>query len=391
MSGTAGQDHLERAQALRPLLLREAEAIERGRRLTPAVVTGLVENGLYRMLLPKSIGGAELDPPSFMRAIEEIAKGDASTAWCLCQCAVSAMVAAYMDPAAAEEIFNTPPGILAWGAVAGEAQLVDGGCRVSWRWHFASGCRQASWLGAHVQLIGKDGQRAMRPDGRPLQRTILFPAASARIEDVWDVIGLKGTGTDDYAVDKLFVPDRFIAGRDDPAARREAGPLYKLTTSIVYGLGFSSIALGLARMMLDAAVELAGTKSPRQIKHALRDNHAVHALIGRNEAKLRAARAYLFATIEEVWRDLQRSTELSLDHRVALRLAASWALHQSAEVVDAAYHMAGATAVFRANPFERRFRDMHAVAQQIQARDVHYETVGQVMLGLEPDAPVFAT
>jgi alkylation response protein AidB-like acyl-CoA dehydrogenase len=231
----------------------------------------------------------------------------------------------------------------------------------------------------------------MRPDGRPLQRTILFPATSARIEDVWDVIGLKGTGTDDYAVDNLFVPDRFIAGRDDPASRREAGPLYKLTTSIVYGLGFSSIALGLARMMLDAAIELAGTKSPRQVKGAMRDNNAVHALIGRNEAKLRAARAYLFATVEEIWRDLQRPMELSLDHRVALRLAASWALHQSAEVVDAAYHMAGATAVFRANPFERRFRDMHAVAQQIQARDIHYETVGQVMLGLEPDAPVFAT
>jgi alkylation response protein AidB-like acyl-CoA dehydrogenase len=262
---------------------------------------------------------------------------------------------------------------------------------VSWRWHFASGCRQASWLGAHVQLIGKDGKRVMRADGKPLQRTLLFPASSARIDDVWDVVGLRGTGTDDYSVDNLFVADRFMAGRDDPASRREDGALYRLTTSIVYGLGFSSIALGLARMMLDAAVELAGTKSPRQVKHTMRDNHAVHALIGRNEAKLRAARAYLFATVDEVWRDLQRGGELSLDHRVALRLAASWALHQSTEVVDAAYHMAGATAVFRANPFERRFRDMHAVAQQIQARDIYYETVGQVLLGLEPDAPVFAT
>ena len=337
------------------------------------------------------LGGGELAPGFFMQAMEQIAQEDASTAWCLGQCSVSAMVSAYLEKDAAREIFDAPPGILAWGAVSGEAQCVDGGCRVSWRWHFASGCRQASWLGAHVQLIGQDGKRLMRQDGRPLQRTLLFPATSARIEDVWDVIGLKGTGTDDYSVEDLFVPERFIAGRDQAEARREDGPLYRLTTSIMYGLGFASIALGLARAMLDSAVALAQTKSPRQIKHTMRDNHAVHALLGRNEAKLRAARAYLFSAVDEVWRDLQRPAELTLDNRVALRLAASWALHQATEVVDAAYHMAGATAVFRANKFERRFRDMHAVAQQIQARDIYYETVGQVMLGLEPDAPVFAT
>lgn len=391
MSAPSGAELVEQARALRPMLAAEADTIERDRRLTAVVIEALVAQGFYRMLLPKSLGGAELAPQDFMQVLEEIAQADASTAWCLGQCSVSSMVSAYLDPAAAREIFDEKPGILAWGAAAGEVRAVEGGCRANWRWHFASGSRHASWLGAHVHIIEPDGKKRLKPDGSPLQRTILFPASSAKFSDVWDVIGLKGTGSDDYAVEDLFVPERFIAGRDDAACRREAGALYRLTTSIMYGLGFASIALGLARASLDAVIELTRTKSPRQIKHTMRDNHAVHALIGRNEAKLRAARAYLHSAVAEVWRDLQRPAELSLDNRVALRLAASWALHQAVEVADTAYHMAGATAVFRANPFERRFRDIHAVAQQIQARDIYYETVGQVMLGLEPDAPVFAT
>lgn len=391
MDAASGFDYVERARSLRPLIAAEADVIETTRRLTPKVVAALVENGFYRMLLPKNLGGGEIAPEFFMQALEQIAQADASTAWCLGQCSVSAMVSAYMEKNAAREIFDAPPGILAWGAVSGEAQLVEGGCRLSWRWHFASGCRQASWLGAHVQVIGRDGRRLMRPDGRPMQHTVLFPATSAQIEDVWDVIGLKGTGSDDYSVEDLFVPERFIADRDQPEARREEGTLYRLTTSIMYGLGFASIALGLARAMHNAAMELTRKKSPSQVKHAMRDNHAIHALIGRNEAKLRAARAYLYASATEVWRDLQRPAELTIENRAALRLAASWALHQSVEVANAAYHMAGATAVFHANPFERRFRDIHAIAQQIQARDIHYETVGQILLGLDPNAPVFAT
>ena len=123
----------------------------------------------------------------------------------------------------------------------------------------------------------------------------------------------------------------------------------------------------------------------------MRDNNVVQGLIGRNEARLRAARAYLFGSVDDVWRDLTRPAALTTEHRIALRLASSWAIHQAVEVVDSAYHMTGATAIFHSNPFERRFRDIHAIAQQIQARDIHYETIGQVLLGLDPDAPVFAT
>ncbi len=199
------------------------------------------------------------------------------------------------------------------------------------------------------------------------------------MHDVWDVIGLKGTGTDSYSVENLFIPEKFAALRDDPSALREGGPLYKLSTNMVFGMGFAATALGVARATLDAAIELSRGKTPQGLK-AMRENNAVQGLIGRTEASLRAARAYLYTTAADVWRDLERGVSLTEGHRVALRVASTWTIHQSTSVVDTAYHMAGATAVFAANKFERRFRDMHAIAQQIQARDVNYEDAGRAIL-----------
>jgi indole-3-acetate monooxygenase len=386
MNKHPGLDLVERARALQPLILREADEIERTRRLTPAVTAALIENGLYRVLLPQSLGGTEAPLEIFMQMQEEIAKADASTAWCLGQCSVCAMTAAYLDLDAADEIFNTPPGILAWGAIAHEVHVVPGGYKANARWDFASGSRQASWLGAHVRVVEADGTTRKKPDGSPEIRTILFPVTSATIYDVWDVIGLKGTGTDSYSVDDLFIPDKFAVLRDVSSAVREKGPLYKLTTNAVFGMGFAATSLGVARATLDAAVALARSKQP-QGQGVMRENSAVQGLIGRTEATLRAARAYLYSTAAEVWRDIARGDAVTEAHRIALRIATTWTIHQSASVVDTAYHMTGATAVFAANPFERRFRDMHTIAQQIQSRDTHYEDAGRVILSARLNTP----
>lgn len=371
---------IERARALAPLIAREADEIERTRRLTPAVVSALTDNGLYRVLLPQSLGGAEAPIDIFMQMLEEIAKADASTAWCLGQCSVCAMIAASLDHDTAQEIFNTASSILAWGAIGHEARSVDGGYRVTARWDFASGSRQASWLGAHVRIVGSDGVPRKNPDGSPEVRTILFPAARATLHDVWEAIGLAGTGTDSYEVSDLFIPERFTAFRDVPSALRETGPLYKIGTGSTFSLGFAAVSLGVARATLDAAIALSRVKHQSLAASAMRDNGAIQGLIGRTEGDLRAARAYLYATANAMWRDLCATGEFSAAHRSAVRLAATWTIHQSAKVVDTAYHMAGATAVFRTQPFERRFRDMHAIAQQIQARDTHYEDVGKAIL-----------
>src|SRR5271169_3961346 len=257
MNKLPGFGLIERAKALAPLIAQEADEIERTRRLTQPVVSALIENGLYRSLLPQSVGGAEAPPEVFMQMLEEIAKVDASTAWCVGQCSVCAMTAAYLDADAAHEIFGKPDDILAWGAIANEVQVVPGGYRITARWDFASGSRQANWLGAHVQVVEADGTKRMKPNGTPEIRTIVFPASSATMHDVWDVIDLRGTGTDSYSVENLFVPDKFAAWRDDPMGLREKGPLYGFTTYTMFGLGFAALSVGLARATLDAAIELA--------------------------------------------------------------------------------------------------------------------------------------
>jgi alkylation response protein AidB-like acyl-CoA dehydrogenase len=370
---------VERAKALAPLLAEEADEIERTRRLTPKVVSALIENGLYKSLLPKTIGGFESPPVVFMEMLEEIAKADASTAWCVGQCSVVGMTAAYLDADVAHQVFGKPDDIVAWGAIAHAVQAVPGGYTISARWDFASGMRQANWLGAHVQVLETDGTTRMRPNGTPEIRTIVFPASSATIHDMWNVIGLCGTGTDSYSVENLFIPDNFAALRDDFSALREKGPLYGITTYTMFGLGFGAVSLGVARATLDAAVDMARKKHSVGLA-AMKDNSAVQGLIGRTEAKLRAARAYHFSTATEAWQEILNTGKLSEKGRAAIRLSATYTIHQAAEVVDTAYHMAGATAVFKSNPFERRFRDMHAIAQQIQARDNHYEDVGKMML-----------
>jgi alkylation response protein AidB-like acyl-CoA dehydrogenase len=376
---------VDKARAIAPLIASEAGEIERSRRLTSRVVDVLTENGLYRALLPRSLGGAEASPLDFMEMLETVAQADASTAWCLGQCGVCAMIAAWLEQDAAREIFNTPPGILAWGAIGHEARAVEGGYRVTARWDFASGSRQASWLGAHVRILGSDGAPRRNRDGSPEIRTILFPVASARLHDVWDTIGLAGTGTDAYSVEDLFVPERFTAFRDVPGALRESGPLYRLGTSSTFSLGFAAVSLGVARATLDAAIALARAKHQSLAATAMRDNQAVQGTIARAEGNLRAARAYLYSTASAMWRDLTSTSEVSPAHRSAVRLAATWTIHQSARVVDAAYRMAGATAVFRNNPFERRFRDMHAITQQLQARETHFEDVGKAILTADID------
>jgi indole-3-acetate monooxygenase len=214
---------------------------------------------------------------------------------------------------------------------------------------------------------------------------MLFPAACAELVDVWHVSGLRGTGSDTFTVTDLFVPHAYSVSRDDPAERRQLGPLYCLPAGSLYASGFAGVAMGLARAMLDAFVELARDKTPRGGRRTLRDNHVVQSQVAQSEARLRSARMFLLGSLEEIWQEVGRSGSLALDQRMTIRLAATYAIHQARDVADTVYDGAGSSAIFTAGAFERRFRDIHAVTQQLQGRASHFETVGQFLLGLEPD------
>lgn len=386
----AGSDPLAVARALGPLLGAAAGEIERRRELPEPVVAALVESGLFRLLLPEALGGAELPPAQFVAVIEEIARHDASAAWCLGQANGCAMTAAFLDPEAAREIFGPPRGIVAWGPPGpAECRAVPGGYRLTGSWSFASGSHHASWLGAHVPAAAADGTPLHRPDGGTVLRTLLFPKASARMSDIWHVVGLRGTGSDRYSVTDLFVPERHAVLRDPAVAPRQGGALYRFSASNLYSCGFAGVALGIARSVLAAFVELARDKIPRGARRTMRDNNVVQSEVAQAEARLSSARAHLLGALADIWSDVCRGAAMSLDRNVTIRLASTWAIHQSRDVVESLYHAAGATAIFAVNPFERRFRDIHAVAQQYQGRQAHFETVGQVLLGLPAQGIMF--
>lgn len=386
------QDYLDRARELRPMLAAASDEIERRRGVTPEVVAAMKERGIFRMLLPRSIGGAEIDPLTYTAVLEELAQGDGSTAWCLGQNSGCSMIAPYLAPEIAREIFGGPDGILAWGPdipSPSRGIAVDGGYRVTGQWGFATGSRHATWLGCHIPIFEPDGTHRMNPNGRPFVRTMLFPKSEARIIDNWQVLGLRGTGSDSYALDDHFVPQRYTAGRDNEAELRETGPLYKITSGMIYAMSFSHVSMGIARGALDAFIEIARDKVPRGATGTLRQNNVIQSQVAQCEARLKSARAYLRGVIGEMWDEAQRQGRISLDQHPHLRLAATWAIHQARDVVATVYHAAGAGAIFESNPLERRMRDIHAGIQQGQGRPVHFETVGQIFLGLPPEGRMF--
>ena len=392
------------ARALIPLLAAAAPRIEEARALPADVLDALHEAGIFRMLLPRSLGGAELDMASFFQAACAIAEGDASAAWCVVQNSGCSMSAAYLSPEAAREIFGSPRSVLAWGFPAGAPCLavpVDGGWKVTGSWGFASGNRHSSWLGGHCQVTDAGGTPLRHAGGGPVERTMLFPRASAAIrDDLWNVIGLRGTGSDSYSVSGLFVPAAHAivpraTGRDQQQTgdeptqaepeRREIGTLYKFTGTNVYQCGFAGVALGIARASLDAFIALAKKKAPAASLVPLRDDHWVQSRVSISEARLRSARAWLLLLLREMWDACEASGRISYEHRVQLRLASTYAIHEARQVVEDAYADAGATAIFESNPFERRLRDMHAVSQQLQSSSAHFQTVGQYYLGMTPN------
>jgi indole-3-acetate monooxygenase len=380
-------DCVANAQALAPRIAAAAARIEAGRELPPDIVDALHEARLFRMLVPRSLDGDEVSPVAFMRAIEELAKADASTAWCVAQTSVCSTVSSALKPDVAAAIFkNDPRGVLAWGpstSTKATAVAEPGGYRVSGEWPFASGSRHATWLAAHSFVSESDGSARRDSTGEPVQKTFVVPRRAAAIKDVWHVIGLKGTGSDTYTLTDVFVPEDCAIAHHalDPAERREHGPLYSFTIYQLFGSSFPAIALGIARAMLDAFIALAQNKTPVGGKSLLRDNAVIQSQVGVAEAQLAAARTFYYANWEEIWRAAQDGA-MTLPQRVRLRMAAIHASQQARQVVETAYLAAGATAIFESNAFERRFRDMHAVSQQAQAQFAIFEEIGRHFLGV---------
>ena len=378
-------DPVARARDLGSEIAASADEIERTRRIPAALLEKLHDSRLFRMLLPRSVGGDEIEPAVYVAAVEELARHDASIAWNAFVANSSALIAAFLEPAANQTIFGSPRSIVSWGPPnASRATAVEGGYRLTGRWDFSSGCRQASWMGAHGHVLEADGTLRLNRFGRPTIRTLLFPTEQATLIDTWHTIGLRGTASDSYSVDDVFVPEAFSTTREDPTLRCERGPLYAFTMQGLYAAGVAAAAFGMARAMLAEFTALASRKSPRGLAR-LADSAVVQADVARAEARLGSARAYLIETLTAIYARAGDAAPIELDDRARVRLACTNAIQGAAEVADFAYKAAGVDAIFPGSPFERRFRDMHTLSQQIQSRNAHFEQVGQILLGVPPE------
>ena len=378
-------DPVARARELGTEIAAAADEIERTRRIPEALLERFHDSRLFRMLLPRSAGGDETEPAVYVAAIEELARHDASIAWNAFVANSSSLIAAYLDPGVNRAIFADPRSIVAWGPPnASRARAVDAGYRLTGKWDFASGCRHARWLGAHCHVLEADGTLRLNRFGRPAVRTLLFPAGEATLLDTWRTIGLCGTASDSYCVNDLFVSEAFSSTREDPTLRREHGPLYAFTMQCLYATGVAAVAFGIARAMLSEFITLASRKAPRGLAR-LADNAVVQADVARAEARLGSARAHLIETLTSIYAHADDVAPIEIADRARVRLACTNAIHGATEVADFAYKAAGVDAIFPGSPFERRFRDMHTLSQQIQARSAHFESVGQVLLGVPPE------
>jgi alkylation response protein AidB-like acyl-CoA dehydrogenase len=383
--GSAGTDPTARARDLGSLIAATADEIERSQTIPEPLLTRIHDARLARMLLPRSAGGDQVEPWTYLYAIEELSRHDGSVGWNLFVANSSAIIAPFIPLDTAKAIYADPRSIISWGPPnQHKATAEPGGYRVSGEWHFASGSRQANWMGAHCQVIEPDGSPRLNRFGRPAIRTLLFRKEHTQPIQDWNPIGMRGTASEGYRVTNLFVPEAYSGTREDPALRRDRGPLYAFTTPGLYAVGVAGVAFGIARAMLDAFITLATEKTPRGLPR-LADSPVVQSDVARREASLGAARAWLVEILKDIWATADDVAPIDLDARLRVRLGCAHAIQTSVEVADYVYKAAGTSAIFPGTPFERRFRDIHTLSQQIQSRDAHFEAVGRVMFNGDPD------
>ena len=381
---TEGQSPLDAARKLVSMIRSCADQIEADRELPRPLFEALADAGLFQLALPRSLGGAEIDLPTYVQVLEEIGKADASTGWVVNQCAIFATYAARMPRDIARLIWvDTPRSVVANTPVAtAQAIVVPGGYRVTGRQGFSSGCRHAAWLAARAHIF-ENGQPRLT-DGEPEERYLFVPAAEAQLLDTWHVRGMRGTGTHDFAVNDVFVPpERTVLQAGAPLL--ESGPFYQIPRSLLFAAGDGAIALGLARSCLAAFSELAGAKKPRAMQAMLRDQPLVQAAVGHAEADLRSGRAFLAEAVHDIWTEATSSGAVTQDKRAVLRLATTHAIRLAVDIVDILYHAAGVTVIYEGNLMQRHFQDIHVISQHLQGRLAHYELVGKHALGLKID------
>lgn len=386
-------DLLARVARIAPLVREHAGASDEHRRVSDAVYDAMLDQGLFSLFVPRARGGLEVHPVTACKVWEAVAKLDSAASWNLSQANGGLGMVPYLPDAGVEQIFAVGPQPIFAGVGFPPAQAVraDGGYRLTGRVAYGSGCLRADWIFLFfLNLTG--GAPEMNPaTGMPVVRVGFFPRSAVQLHDTWHTMGMRGTGSNDISVEGVFVPDDLTAIPNPKAAMASgfAGPLYRLGPwPVIHGEATSS--LGIAGAMIELLMDLAAGKTPAGTKTVLRDREMVQSNLGRARAAVDSARAYLHHSATEAFAQVSDGSILTRPSKMALQLAACNASEASAKAVDLMWESAGGTAIWLDQGFERHFRDVHVTTQHAQKSPARYISVGRMMLGLEPDAPILA-
>jgi len=371
---------------LAPRLAAQAAATEARRRLAPGVVDELREAGCFRMLVPRSHGGDELDLVTGMRVLEELARADGSVGWTVAIGGAGWLDLCHLPRATFDALYAGGP-IVTAGVIApsGTAEPVDGGYRVSGRWGFASGCEHADRLYGNCIDTGEiDGSGDGSGEGPPPMRVAVFAPGEVDIEDTWTVSGLRGTGSHHIVADDVLVPaDRTYALLTAEPSVDTA--LTRIPLPTPFAVLVASVALGIAQGALDDVLGLSGGKVPLFAPVPLAAGPVFQQALATADARLRAARAVVREDAGELFATAEAREPITLELRARVRASATWATDTAAAVVDAAYRAGGGTSLYATSPLQRRLRDVHAVTQHFLVRPDTMVTAGAVLAGQETD------
>ena len=380
-------DMLAEAMNLADAVRAAAAEAEATRRTPPALAERIARAGIYQMYLPRVMGGPETPPLTAFRVVEELSRADGSVGWCAMIATAMSLNASRLPAEVGREMAGTPADYRAAGSArsGGQVRAVPGGFRVSGRWNFASGIANARWLYCTATMT--EGDTPLRnAAGKPLLRALWVPRDAATVVDTWSVMGMRGTGSQDFVLEDVFVSERFSCLSDDLPAIK--GPLYgKRTWYVMMWTPSAANALGIARGALDSLSALAATESSTLSSQLLRDRPAVQARIGEAAAILGAARAYVLSAVGAVWDRVSGGLQPTDLEIAEARLAITHAMHEAVRVVDMLFHAAGTNAITTRLRLERAFRDIHVAVQHGAALPAYFESGGKVLLGLRPEDP----
>ncbi len=383
MSRTGSAAVVDAVKRLAPQIEASVDEIEVARRLPTPLVKAMAEAGMFRLWIPRSLGGEEAAPITLVRAVEEVSRLDGATGWCLAIGGEYGVFGGYLASDAAREIYGTDPYVFTSGALRafGKAVAENGGYRASGRWPLGSGCQHSTWMVGNCRVLDGGDTPRLGTDGSPVTRLLFFRAQDCEILDTWHSIGLRGTGSHDYTVTNVFVPAAHsLSFLEQPVER---GPLYLLPTIALFATALAAVPLGIARHAVDILTALAGTKIATRSMKTLSEDVFIQADLGRAEALLRSSRAFLYEALEDAWQSALSRQPLSIGQRATLWLASTHAATSAKSATELMFSAGGSASAYINCALEKCVRDVHAAGQHLTLSPPNYAMAGQAFLGAD--------